>query len=66
MKNLWKGVKNMAKETINNINAAKVAMIDNVAKGTATLFTNKRVMMTAGMIVTGVGVSMMTAAHFAM
>lgn len=66
MKNLWKGVKNTAKETVNALNSAKVAVIDNIAKGTVTLFTDKKVMMVAGMIVTGVGVSMMLASKIAM
>lgn len=66
MKNLWKGVKNMAKETVNALNSAKVSVIDNIAKGTATLFTDKKIMMAAGVIVTGVGVSMMLASKIAM
>lgn len=66
MKSLWKGVKNMAKETVNALNSAKVAAINNVAKGTATLFTDKKVMMAAGMIVTGAGISMMLASKIAM
>lgn len=66
MKNLWKGVKNMAKETINAVNSTKFAMVDNIAKGTAALFTNKQIMMASGIIVAGVGASMIVAAHVAM
>lgn len=66
MKSLWKGVKDMAKETVNALNSAKVAAINNAAKGTATLFTDKKIMMAAGIIITGVGVSMVVASKIAM
>lgn len=66
MKNLWKGVKSMAKETISAINSTKFAIVDNIAKGTTALFTNKQIMMASGIIIAGVGASMIVAAHVAM